>query len=153
MERIHLSSQSDSGWPIVLIAVALGSFAAAITPTGNRLCKEFLESLAVRNQPVALARPDVLLIGDNPSDQMNIAMTIAPRGYNLVLAENVATGLERLRADANRIGLIVLDSRLAGVRSVAHVARVTSPEARLITLHPRHTTADLVGLLLNSIQN
>lgn len=80
-------------------------------------------------------------------------MTVSPRGYNLILAENVPAGLDELRAHAKSIGLIVIDSGLANSRSVERMAPIVSPEARLIYLHKKHTTADLASLLLDSIQN
>jgi CheY-like chemotaxis protein len=132
----------------------MGSFVVGITPTGNRLCKEFVESLATNRQPPnARIRPDVLLIEDSPSDERSVALTIAPRGYNLIQAKSMASALERLHQHANRINLIVLDSRLPEVRCLEDMARLASPWARVVTLDAKHTTTDLAGLLLDNIQN
>jgi hypothetical protein len=154
MTTRYLSSQSDSAWPLVLIIVVMGSFVLGITPTGNRLCREFVESLATKTQPSTNhLRPEVLLIGDSPSDERSVALTIAPRGYDLVPARNVPAGLEKLQSHAQRIGLIVLDSRVAEVGAFKQSAQFISPQARVVTIDAKHSTTELVGLLLNSMQN
>lgn len=84
---------------------------------------------------------------------MNAATTIGPRGYNLILAEDAETGLDKLHSHANRIGMIVVDSHMAHAGTLEQEAQAMSPEVRVVTLQPKHTTSELVSVLLSNIQN
>jgi hypothetical protein len=153
--RIRISSHTDSGWPIALTALAVAAFILGLTRTGQQLCQELIHGLPGRSQQqlAALARADMLLVAASPSDQLSVAATIQPRGYHLLLAQDVVAGLDKLHSHAGRIGVIVIDSRLPNTPMIERLARRVSPTARVVMLRPQHTTADLVRLLLRSMEN
>src|SRR5438105_6363038 len=113
MAWFNLHTPSNSSWLVAATFVGLGSFALGITPAGDRLQKGFMDWLPGKHQqraaPIARALPDVLLIGGNSAKQANVALTVSPRGYKLILAETVAAGLDTLRGRAGHVGLVLLD--------------------------------------------
>src|SRR5438067_11605955 len=100
MARFNLHTPSNSSWLVAATFVGFGSFALGITPAGDRLQKGFLDCLPGKHRQqvtqITRALPDVLLIGGNSAKRANVALTVSPRGYKLILAETVAAGVDTL---------------------------------------------------------
>ena len=152
--RVKSESSTESGWPVILAAVAMLAFIFGLTPTGNRICAELIQVLDTRGRrAVTLSRSELLLVSDKQTDQINVVATVAPRGYSVLLAENAQAGMQKLLKEAGNIGVIVVDATLEDAPSVVQMAGKVSPAARVVTLSPKHTATDLAGLLLTNLEN
>ncbi len=139
---------------MVLTFGLLSTFTLGLTNTGHELCSEILSlATAVRGpvQPAPLERPQVLAIMRDREDQCRVVLTVAPRGYRVVVAETAARARETLRSDASRIGVVVIDAKIPGAESLAALARSLVPVAKVIRLPPNHTPTDVSKLLVDAI--
>ncbi len=125
----------------------------ALTNTGHTLRGEVL-SWAAPQKPVAAVvppRPEVLVVTTDRNDQNRVAFAVNPRGYHVVVAETEASASIILRSDANRIGVVVLDTHMPGAETITALAHSLVPGASLINLLPNHATTDVSKLLLDAI--
>ena len=155
MGEMQRDSRFDSGWPVALVFGLMAVFILGLTQTGQQLQAEMSSSLrSVLHGPVAPAlpaRPQVLVVTQNPDDEANIIMTVNPRGYQVVVAETTAIARAILRSNASRIGVVVIDTELAGAESVTTLAQSLLPGEKVIKLRRNHGPTDIAVLLLAAI--
>jgi len=155
MGEMQRDSRFDSGWPVALVFGLMAVFILGLTQTGQQLQAEMSSSLrSVLHGPVTPAlpaRPQVLVVTQNPDDEANIIMTVNPRGYQVVVAETTAIARAILRSNASRIGVVVIDTELAGAESVTTLAQSLLPGEKVIKLRRNHGPTDIAVLLLAAI--
>jgi len=151
---MRIGSSWDTGWPVVLTTVGMLAFLLGLTPTGHQMCGDLVKILGSRQPPsIVIERNHVLVVSARSIDQVNVVATVTPRGYNVLVAENVPAGVEKLIRDAGNIGVIVVDSSLRDSPVILRMARQLSPAPRIVALKPDHTATDLATLLLRNIEN
>ena len=147
------SSVLDSNWPVILSIGLMSAFTLGMTPRGQMLVKEistrFRDGAAI--EQIAPPRPEVLLFTRNPEAQNQVATTVVPRGYRVLLAPTVFVAQQLLRSDANRIGLIVVDTETGEAERLADLAQAAIPAARVIRLPRNHGSTEVSAMLLNAI--
>jgi len=139
---------------VVLTLGLMGTFALGLTNTGHAVCEEMLGWTTAAHHPAAPvlpARPQVLVVTTNPEDQTRAALAVNPRGYRVVVAETQERASGILRADADRIGVVVIDSEIPGAETIAAMARALAPVAKVIRLPPDHAAVSLSKPLLDAI--
>jgi CheY-like chemotaxis protein len=152
MER---GSDFNSSWPAAAACALIAVFTFSLTPMGQQLETTALKHVALhsnaRTEPLLLARPEVLVVTRNSEDQFRVAATLVPRGYRVLVAGTAVTAQELIRRDANRIGLIVVDTELAKGEGVANLARSLAPGTKLIRLPSKHGSTEVAVLLMAAI--
>jgi hypothetical protein len=145
---------SDPGWPVVLAIGLMGTFTVGLTSAGHSISTEILSwatSTHALTGPALPARPEVLVMTTNLEDQTRIDLAVNPRGYQVVVAKTAADATRILRADANWIGVVVVDANLPGTASIITLARTLAPKAKLIQLLPRHAASEVSKMLVDAI--
>ena len=133
----------------------MAAFILGLTHTGELLKAEISSSVrSVLHGPVppgSPARPQVLVVTQNPDDEARIVATVNPRGYQVVVVETAAIAKAILRSNASRIGVVVVDTELGGAESVATLARSIVSDNKVIKLRRNHGATDIAVLLLATI--
>jgi hypothetical protein len=143
---------ADSNWPVILILASVGSFSIALTPFGQQVIAAAHASFGDgRCSPRTPARPVVLVATTDPDDANRVAATAVPRLYEVLKASSGEGAQQMLRLNAGRIGVIIVDSRSREGRSLAKLAEVIAPEARVIRLPAKHGSTDIVSELIGVI--
>jgi len=141
---------------VVLPTIAVLSFIFGLTPQGSRLFEQLQDSL---NRPGAVriavlqSRTKLLLVSTRERDHVNVAATVGPRGYSLLLAPDVATGIQKLLKAGTDVSVVIVDGGMRDSRALLQMAERISPAVRTIVLNPEHTATDTATLLLRNIQN
>ena len=145
---------SDMGWPVVLVFGLMAVFTLALTHTGQQLQAEMsssLRSVLHGPTPAPPARPQVLVVTQDHDAEADIVATVNPRGYQVVVVETATIAIALLRSNASRIGVVVVDTKLAGADSVTALAQSILPGEKVIRLRPNHGVTDLAVLLMAAI--
>ena len=132
----------------------MGAFTLAITPTGHQLTDEIIELTKPAYRPVATAipqRPQLLVVTGNRDDPYTAAVVVNPHGYRVVVAETAEAAQGILQADADRIGVVLVDKQVAQADRVLGLARTLAPSAKLIQLPRNHQGTDVCALLRDAI--
>jgi hypothetical protein len=146
-------SNFDASWPVAIIIGVLLVFTFALTGS-DQVKANISSSLRSLHSPVTVApaeRSQVLVVTKNKNDENRIVLTVNPRGYQIIAADTVELAKAILRANANRIGVVVVDADLKGAGSLLSQAHSILPNEKVINLSRSHTSTDVAVLLLAAI--
>jgi DNA-binding NtrC family response regulator len=99
---------------------------------------------------VSLARPDVLVVSANASDQTAVSQTVRPRGYTVRSASSVDAGRSSLGSGPERIGIVVIDGDMAGAKRLIGEVKATCPAARVIVLSGARDAGEISSRLVDA---
>ena len=141
-------SKRKRGWSTSVTLFLLGTFVLAMSEPGLqvrwRLERYFNQALH-RPVPVALSRPDVVLISGHEMDRRGVLLTAAPRGYAVRVARDAEGGMHEMLSRPDRIGMVVVDGGLPGLARLERQARSLCPEAHVVVLSGARDTADVAS--------
>lgn len=143
-------SSSDMSWPVVMVFGLMAVFILGLTHTGELLRAEMSSSFRSvfygPVNPAPPARPQVLVVTQNHDDEARILATVNPRGYQVVVAETASIAIAILRSNSSRIGVVVVDSELAGAETLATLAHGIVSDDKVIKLHRNHRATEIAAL-------
>ena len=148
---IHGFCNIELTW--VLVFAACFGFGLGLKVYGSpaQRISRSLGQLVQLSREIPVERPGVLLVDPDNSDRLSVLTAAGPRGYPVVLADDVHGGLEALRRKPSRIGIIVLDASLPEAQSIMRTARAMSPDIRLVVLERRPGVGELSSLLTGTV--
>jgi CheY-like chemotaxis protein len=132
----------------------MGTLTLGLTNTGHELYAEIIswaDPTVGHAEAAPPARSQVLLMSRNRADQFLVDRTVAPRGYEVVMAYTAASANEILRTGASQVAAVVLDTEIPGAESVVATAHAMAPVARVIRLPPIHAAIDVSKPLIDGI--
>ncbi len=131
---------------IFTLAVIAG-FDIGLTESGRQLVISTLNP-----QAEAPARPEVLVLAANRSDQLSVITTVEPRGYDVLLASSSKSGMQALsNSTRQQLRIVVVDTAMPNAGTVLRRVKSTYPKARIITVDHNHSAVYLARQLLNAI--
>jgi len=144
----------EKNWPLVLVALELAVFAGMLLPwiDWNTVAKGVPQPRSQPVSPVQLA-PGVLLVSVRESDLLSVPATVEPRGYSVLLADNVEQGLAIIGRQRDRIAIVVVDTALPHSKQLLQCVRSVCPRARLVTLHGPRRAGQVSALLIDNAVN
>jgi DNA-binding NtrC family response regulator len=90
------------------------------------------------------------VVSDRESDRFSVRATVEPRGYSVLLADNVPAGMEIIGRQRGRIAIVVVDTALPHSQQFLQAARSHCPRAHLISLNGSRRAGDVSALLINT---
>ena len=131
----------------VLTVAVMAGFDLAMTESGRAQVSLFLHP-----PKVDPARPAVLLVAANASDQLNVITTAEPRGYQVVVVKNSDAGIGELSKPDNQIRVVAINGAAPNARYLARFAKTACPDAKIITFDksegPMHLTRQILNALV-----
>lgn len=141
---------STMGKSLGMAAVALiigAGLGIGFTESGRQLVTSVLNP-----QTETPARPEVLVVAANRSDQLSVITTVEARGYDVVLAGNIEAGIHALGyADEEQLRIVVIDPAMPNSSAILRCVKAAYPNTRIITVDPNHSAVNLARQLLNAI--
>ncbi len=148
-------SSSEMTWPVVMVFGFMAVFIFGLTQTGAQLRAEmsstFASVVSRPATPTAPARAQVLVVTRNHDDEIRIRATVNPRGYQVLVAKTVPVAKAFLESNSRGIGVVVIDSELAGAETLTTLANGIVPHDKVIKLRRDQRATDLAVLLLAAI--
>jgi CheY-like chemotaxis protein len=131
----------------ILTLTVIASFDIGLTESGRQLVISTLNP-----QAEAPARPEVLVVAANRSDQLSVITTVEPRGYEVLLASSSKSGMQALgNTTKQQLRIVVVDTAMPNSGSVVRRVKSTYPKALIITVDHNHSAVYLARQLLNAI--
>ena len=141
--RVGNEYRPGFGWHALLLGVVLVAVAfMVLVPAG------VLDRILHGPPQVSLARPDVLVVSANPSDQAAVSQTVRPRGYTVRSASSVNAGRSSLGSGPDRIGIVVIDGNIAGAGRLVDEVKAACPAARVIVLSGARDAGEISSRLV-----
>ena len=100
--------------------------------------------------PLSLTQPDVLVVSPSDTDQAAVIQTVTPRGYTVRLAAGIDAGLETLRSEPSRVGIVLVDGDLPKADAMIKAVKASCPTAKLIVISDGLQPAAISTLLVNT---
>lgn len=137
------------GWPSLLL-IAIGAVVSCAFLLPREVSTGFVDRILYGLPPVLPRRPVVLVVSGRASDESAVLETVQPRGYTVRRAATAEAGLRKLRREANRIGIVVLDGDLAGAERIASEAKTACPNARVVEVSGTRAAGEIARRLMDA---
>ena len=126
------------------VGVLLVLFSGALLPWDRLLPGENIPLITTGRH---VDRPEVLVVSRDARDRFSVATTVEPRGYHVIVAPTVESGLEQLRMSCGQIGMVVLDTALPHAQRMVNAVRSGCPVYMVSLAGPRQP-AQVAQLLM-----
>jgi DNA-binding NarL/FixJ family response regulator len=131
----------------ILTLMIIAGFDIGLTESGRHLVVSVLNP-----QTEAPARPEVLVVAANRSDQLSVITTAEPRGYEVLLASSSKSGIQALdNITKQQLSIVVVDAAMLNSGAILRRVKSTYPKARIIMVDHNHSAVYLARQLLNAI--
>ena len=127
---------------MLIVAVMFTAFVLGLNPTCSRAVAHAAAAVAdyvnttfaPAESQAAFSQPDVLLVSPQQADQISVICTLEPRGVRVLLADDIATGLDRISRTEGRIGMLIVDGDLPRSKRLVRQAQQRFPNITVFVL-------------------